>query len=115
MSVFIIPIETVVRSSGQAVRQEKYVPALGVDRAIVDIADTAICWADCTPAQESSVAANADVVLIPPLDSTITAGALATVKSKIEALDIPGQWVTAGMSYRTVLRVVIGMAQSRRM
>lgn len=111
MSFFIIPIEVVTRSNGLQIRQEKYVPALGVDRAIVDCDDTAIVWANCSPAQESLVASNPDVVLVPPLDNLIGAGALATVKSTVEALNIPSQWIQTGMSYRTVLRVIIGMAQ----
>lgn len=108
MSFFLIPIEVVTRPGGKQVRQEKYVPALGVDRAIVDFGDTAIVWANCDPAQEASVAANADVTLIPPLDNNVAVNA---TKAALENLNVPAQWVTAGMTYRTVLRVTIGMAQ----
>jgi hypothetical protein len=112
MSYFIIPIEVVARSgASDPVRQEKYVPALGVQRQIVDHGETAIVWADCTPAQEAAIAANADVLLVPPLDNLIGAGALVAVRAAIEALDIPAQWVQAGMTYRTALRVIVGMAQ----
>lgn len=107
MSWFLIPIETVIRG-GKEVRQERYVPALGVDRSIIDFGETAIVWANCSPAQEMSVAANADVRQIPALDNTVAVNA---TKQALEDLNVPGQWVTAGMTYRQVLRVVVGMAQ----
>lgn len=108
MAFFLIPMETVSRD-GENVRQEKYIPALGVSRQIVPIGDTAICWADCTAAQATAIAANADVLLVPPLDNTISN--VTAVRNQIEAMNIPAQWVTAGMTYRTVMRVVVGMAQ----
>lgn len=75
---------------------------------MVDFIDTCIAWADTTPAQEATIAANADARLIPPLDNTVAVNA---TKQALEDLSMPAQWVTAGMTYRTVLRVTVGMAQ----
>jgi len=109
MSFFIVPL------TGTGTRVDpivpKYIPALGVDWAKVDFGASCIVWANASPAQESTVGANSDAVVVPPLDNTITSGAVATVRSTIEALNIPANWVTAGMSYRSVLRVLVGMAQ----
>lgn len=106
MSFFIIPLEGTGTSADPF--REKYVPALGVDRAIVDHDANAIVWANCSPAQEATVAANADVILVPPLDNTV---ALVATQNALEALNIPAQWITAAMTYRDVLRALVGAAQ----
>jgi hypothetical protein len=107
MTFFVIPLITeVVR--GESKRWEKYVPALGVDRSVCDIGDTGIVCAVTTPAQDAAIAANADVIQIPPLDNTV---AVTATRNALEGLDIPGDWIQAGMTYRQVLRVIIGMAQ----
>lgn len=107
MSFFLVPIETVV-SRGLNIRQPKYIPALGVKWAQVDFRDTSIVWAAASGAQEASVGANSDVLVVPALDNTV---ALVATRSALEARDVPGNWVQAGMTYRSVLRVLIGMAQ----
>jgi hypothetical protein len=106
MSFFIVPIE----GSGirHDARRPKYVPALGVAWAMVDFGDTAIVWANSTSAQEAIVGANSDAFVVPPADNAVSVSA---TKSALEALSVPAQWVTAGMTYRMVLRVVVGMAQ----
>jgi len=106
MACFIIPIEGSGTKQDQF--REKYIPALGVARAIVPFDDVAICWANVTAGQASAISANPDVVTIPPLDNTI---ALAATTSALEAIGIPAQWLQAGMTYRQVLRIVIAMAQ----
>src|ERR1041385_5856537 len=59
---------------------------------------------DLSPADHADLAAQADVLAVPdPLTTTVTAGALATVKAKLEAANLPADWVTAGMTYRQVL------------
>ncbi len=107
MTYFVLPIETVTRPNGLVVRQEKYIPALGVDRSLVDFGANAIVWANTTPAQDATLGGHVDVIVVPPLDNTI---ALTATQNALESLNIPAQWLTAGMTYRTVLRVVIGMA-----
>lgn len=106
MSFFLVPII----GSGTRLdpRRPKYIAALGVDWSMADFIDSAIVWATTTPAQETTVAANADARLIPPLDNAVN---VAATQQALEDLNMPAQWVTAGMTYRAVLRVTVGMAQ----
>ena len=106
MSFFVVPIV------GSGTRADpyvpKYIPALGVEWQWRDLPrNWGIVWANASPAQESAVGANADAIVVPPLDNTI---ALTATKNALEALNVPAQWLTAGMTYRTVLRVIVGMA-----
>lgn len=109
MSFYLVPI------AGSGARQDpmvpKYVPALGVGWAMIQFGATAIVWADATAAMDASVGANADAIVVPPPDNTIGAGALTAVQNEVETLNLPAQWVTVGMTYRSVLRVLAGMAQ----
>lgn len=106
MSFFLVPI--VGAGTRSDPRRPKYIPLLGVSWLQVMFADTAIAWANSSPAQDSAVAANADALLVPALDSTIAVNA---TRNALEARDVPGNWVQAGMTYRSVLRVLVGMAQ----
>lgn len=106
MSFFIVPIV------GTGTRADpflpKYIPALGVPWQWRDLPrNWGVVWADASPAQESTVGANADAIVVPPLDNTI---ALTATQNALEALNVPAQWLTSGMTYRTVLRVIVGMA-----
>jgi len=106
MSFFIVPIE----GSGTKAdpRRPKYIPALGVQWAMCDLDEAAIVWAATSPAQDTAVEANADATLIPALQTLVN---VAQTQTALEALNIPAQWVTSAMTYRTVLRVVVGIAQ----
>jgi hypothetical protein len=106
VSFFLVPI--IGTGTRADPRRPKYIAALGVDWAMADFIDSAIVWANTTPAQETAVAANADARLVPPLDNTVN---FSAAQQALEDLNMPGQWVTAGMTYRTVLRVTVGMAQ----
>lgn len=106
MSFFLLPMEGAGTKADP--RREKYIPALGVARAIVDHDDVAVVWADTSPAQEAVLVLNPDVFLVPALDQQI---ALTATQNALETFNIPAQWVTAGMTYREVLRGIIGMAQ----
>lgn len=55
--------------------------------------------------------ADVDVVAVPPLNVTVTAGALATVKANLEKCNIPAGWVTAGMPYSTIVRACAAYIQ----
>lgn len=67
----------------------------------------ALVFADTSAAEHAAIIAHADATALPAdLDSQIGA-ALATVQGKLEAADIPADWVTASMTYRTVLQWVI--------
>lgn len=62
--------------------------------------------ADVTNAEHTSIAANTDVVAAPLNINNTIGGNLATVQSKLEAVNIPADWITSGMTYKTVLRWV---------
>ncbi len=55
---------------------------------------------------DTTIKADSTVIAVPTLTNTIGAGALATVKSSLESLLLPSDWVTAGMTYATVLKFV---------
>lgn len=86
----------------------KYIPALGVTWLwVATPLEWGVVWATASPAQETAVGANADAIVVPPLDNLI---ALVATQNALESLNVPAQWLTAGMTYRTVLRVIVGMA-----
>ena len=58
-------------------------------------------------ANHDLLAAQADVTAVPEvLDNTVPAAALATVQAELEALKLPGDWVTTAHTWRYVVRVV---------
>jgi hypothetical protein len=74
--------------------------------------DVCVCWADTTAAQNTALIANSDCRLASTganLDNAIGAGAVANVRSVLEALQIPGNWVQAADSWRQVLRGTCGL------
>jgi len=72
--------------------------------------DHGIVAADVTDPQHALVSAQADVIAIPDLDSTIAnATARNRVRNYLEAGNIPGTWVNTGMAYRAVVRTVLNV------
>jgi hypothetical protein len=66
--------------------------------------------ADLTPAQVTSLQAQADAMVLPStLDALLTAGQVTTVQTTLEALPVPAEWVTTALTWRTVIRAVLGM------
>lgn len=66
---------------------------------------------DVTPAEHSLLNAQADVIVIPaPLTDTVSVGALNTVKTKLETLNIPAHYVTVNHTWKQVLFTSMGMA-----
>jgi hypothetical protein len=66
---------------------------------------------DIDQAAIDELAADVNVTAIPPLNVTVTAGSLATVKAQLEARNIPAGWVTAGMPYSTIVRAMAAYCQ----
>jgi hypothetical protein len=65
--------------------------------------------ADVSTAQDNAATAQPDVIRLPDnLDLTIGVN-LTTVQNRLEAINIPSGWVSAGMTYRSVLRTVVHM------
>jgi hypothetical protein len=113
MSYYLVPL---VVGGPFGSRVAKYFFSdFGMQPRTVPFDDNAIVWIDdaapLTPAQKSFLQAQPDAVAVPPIDNTIGAGALGQVQGGLESLRIPADWVQVGMSYRMVLRVVVGMAQ----
>jgi hypothetical protein len=68
---------------------------------------TMIVAAEVTAAEHTSISANVDIIAVPAnLDLQIGAN-LATVQSALESKNLPADWVTASMTYRTVLKWVL--------
>ncbi len=106
MSIFVVPVDGAGTRASPYV--PKYVPALGVAWVWCPTPlEWGVVWANASPAQETTIGANADAIVVPPLDNTI---ALVATQNALESLNVPAQWLTAGMTYRTVVRVVVGMA-----
>lgn len=104
---FLIPMEF-GQNGVRTVYRPKYVTSLTpVTWSQCRLGEWAIVWVDTTQANLNFLAAQPDVQTIPPLDSTV---AVTATRNQLEAIGIPGQWVIAGMTYRTVLRVIVGMA-----
>ena len=69
-----------------------------------------IIAADVTDAQHTLLNAQADMIAIPALDNTIpNATARNRVRNILEAGNIPGTWVTVGMTYRQIARTVLNV------
>jgi hypothetical protein len=88
-------------------------PALfdGVDWAMMDfgLEPTALLAASMTAGQVSTLAGLSDVTMIPVnLDNTLS-GNLATVQAALESLHIPADALTAGTTYRQVVRGIIAI------
>jgi hypothetical protein len=65
--------------------------------------------ANVTAGEHTTIAANADVTAVPAnLDTTVGA-ALSITQTKLELANIPADWVTSGMTWRTVLKWTIRM------
>jgi hypothetical protein len=61
--------------------------------------------ATLTQAQHDAIAANGDVVVIPPLESTVGGNpTLNQVRNQLEALSIPGSWIESTTTWRQVVK-----------
>lgn len=74
--------------------------ATGLDYGVMPLFLVA---ADVTTAENTSISGNADVLTAPAtLNNTIGAN-LATTQASLEAVNIPAEWITAGMTWRAML------------
>ncbi len=68
--------------------------------------------ADADEATHATLAALPRVNQIPAnLDQNLSAGAVTVVEAALEARNIPAHWVSTNLTYRQVLRVVVGIFQ----
>jgi len=69
-----------------------------------------IVGADLSGGDHALVVANADAFTVPAtLDATLTAGQVTGVQTVFEAANIPTGWVTTALTWREVVRTVLGM------
>lgn len=99
------------RNGSLGPRVPKYAPGgswQGIDYGLQPVY---LFAADVTDPQHSTLIANADVTAFPSnLDNTLGANRQA-VEDALEGHDLPGQWVTVGLTYRALWRVLVGIAQ----
>lgn len=121
--VYLIPIVTVTDSRGHSLRVPKYFAAPG-QTAIAGLEGLSFTGsdfglepvmmvvADVTPSQHTVLSTQSDVLAL-PADTTqlISAIALPTVTSSLEALKLPATWVTTANTYQQVLHVVLAIFQ----
>ena len=68
---------------------------------------TGIVQCDVTAGQHTALVANADVLGIPAnLDGTFSEPTTTTVKTTLELLNIPADWITDGMTFRVAVRLL---------
>lgn len=72
------------------------------------INQTIVCVPNIQPAHETYLDGLPDVLAIPAdLDTQITAGQVAGIRSALQAREIPGNWINAGDTYRQAIRETI--------
>lgn len=113
---YLLPIETTGNTRGPKYFKWRFCQdcTLDVPRSTKDygLRPTALVAADVTPEQHTFLAGQPDVTSVPAnIDNNISAAALLTVRSALEGLKVPGNWVTTGHTYREVLRAVAGLFQ----
>lgn len=63
--------------------------------------------ADLTATEATTLSAQTDVLAVPAnLDAQVSGAALPTIQSKLEALNLPGNWITTALTYRQALKTV---------
>lgn len=108
--LYIVPK---VQGAGRAANSfgPKYIWALGYEWAGMDYGLEAwyLVCADLPPSVHDLLVLNPDVTALPEdIDQEIGQPALTTVQAKLEAANLPADWVTASHTYRFVLRMVTG-------
>jgi hypothetical protein len=99
----------------------KYFTAEGVTPALVDVVWSGMDYglenmilvsAQVTSTDRTTLSAQVDVLAVPAtLDAQISGAALPTIQSKLEAMNIPGNWVTTALTYRQAVRTVMKVIQ----
>lgn len=101
MSLFVVPVV----QSGRFFTP-KYIHGVLPSYTVANFPHgTFLVSAEATQQQQDDISAHADAIVIPPLDDGV---ALNATVNTLESLDVPAQWVTADMTYRTVVRTVFG-------
>jgi hypothetical protein len=109
MSLYIVP--QVDSGDPMAGLVPKYLHGLHPYEA-APLGNTVLVAIDTTPEEDAAIGANADAFVVP--DGQLADRVLARgpeLRAKLELIGLPGQWVNNAMTYRTVMRMMSGMAQ----
>lgn len=101
-------------SQDDARRPKYFADIVGLRWAMMDYGREDICLvlADTDQTQHDAVILNADVIALPTnLDNMVPTAAVANVEAKLEAMNIPADWVNDKRTWRTTLRIVCGLFQ----
>lgn len=81
--------------------------SIGYSALDLGIEPTFLVGADVSDAQLGILAAQSDVLVIPPLESVVGGNpTLNQVRNRIEQRGIPGSWIVASTTYRAIVSVV---------
>lgn len=108
--IYLMPI-TGSGATIQDARRPKYASLL-TGYQMIDYGPEPYCivGSDVTAAQHTAVMANSDVRAVPTdLDSTITSAARNAIVNAFNVASIPSGWVVVGMTYRELVRRLIGI------
>jgi hypothetical protein len=111
-SIYVMPIGT----NAKGTRIPKYFPSIISSFSMFDYGDEPWCLVgllDVPPATDAALVANADVFKLPDdLDTAVGSPATRNqIRAKLEAAEIPGNWVETTTTYREIARVVGALCQ----
>lgn len=109
----ILPIETINGKRGPKYLRWRENPA-GVDvnwnMKDYGVVNWAVVAADLTTTQANQAGGQSDVFMLPAnLDNTLSATAVNTAQTFLEAQNIPADWIDTGDTYRHVIKIITGM------
>jgi hypothetical protein len=92
-------------------RRPAYIADLGVQWGGLDfgLEPFMLVVADVTPAQHATISGNSDVISLPQNIDNQIAASLTAVQTALESINVPADWVTSGMTYRQIMRLVSAM------
>lgn len=71
-----------------------------------------LCYSPCDAATDTTIVANADVARLPDnLDANLTSGQVTAISNHLEARNIPADWVSIALTWRQLIRDVVGLFQ----
>lgn len=108
----------IVPKIGAGVRSDLYRPKYFADGTVppewsgMDYNNWYLVGADLSASDHALIAGQSDTTAIPAnLSNNLTAGQVATTQAKLEAANIPAQWVSTSLTWLEVVRTVVGIIQ----
>lgn len=111
---YILPYISQVGAKGQT-KAPKYIFENSTGWGAIPYGTEPICIcyvSNIDQTQHNQLTAQSDVLAIPEnIDQNLTQNAVDTASAFLELLNIPAQWVNTNLTYRQVLKVLIGLFQ----